>query len=296
MISVALCTYNGERFVGQQIESILVQTIQDFEIIVSDDNSKDNTIEILKSYSVKDKRIKIITNEQNVGFKKNFERAISKCKGEYIALCDQDDIWLPNHLEVLLHIIGDKPMACGDALFIDEKDQSLNIKLSQREHLEYLPAPGIDQAYTIAFYRSAFQGASMLLKREFCSQCMPIPEKVEFHDLWFCLLSCFHGGFSYTYELVNHYRMHSKNVTGYHIKPKNRYIDSVHWFNILRDHDYSRREKMLEAMIEHDSAYVADRYKPLVREWLGVMYRHHNIIGRIINIPFYYRNYKKIFV
>lgn len=293
MVSIAIATYNGERFIRQQIDSILSQSIQDFEIVVCDDNSHDETVNILRSYSIKDSRIRLFTNNENVGFKRNFERAISKCKGEYIALCDQDDIWMPNHLQTLLNIIGDYPMACGNALFIDENGSSLGVSLSERENLSNFPSPGLDQAYTITFYRSAFQGASMLMKKSFCERCMPIPEKVEFHDMWFCLLGCFSGGISYTYEIINQYRMHGSNVTGYRISPRNKSEDVI--YILFRKKSWIRRKNMLEEMIRDDNHYIDNDFKLIVKKWLNIINRDDSILGKIVNLPFYMKNFKKIF-
>ena len=93
-ISVALCTYNGETFIDQQINSILNQTLKVDEIVVCDDISKDNTIKIIQEYSLKFPDIfKIYINESNIGSVKNFEKAISLCTGEIIFLSDQDDVW-----------------------------------------------------------------------------------------------------------------------------------------------------------------------------------------------------------
>src|SRR5690554_1467232 len=114
MISIALASYNGEKYIKEQLDSILNQTIQDFEIVVCDDASTDNTWEILQQYEAKDKRFKIFRNEQNLGFKKNFEKAISHCKGEYIALSDQDDIWIENHLELLFNHIQENDLCLGN--------------------------------------------------------------------------------------------------------------------------------------------------------------------------------------
>ena len=101
MISIALASYNGSKYIREQLDSILEQTYQDFELIICDDCSTDNTWQILQEYAQKDSRIKVFENERNLGFKKNFEKAISLCNGKYIALSDQDDIWIDNHLEVL---------------------------------------------------------------------------------------------------------------------------------------------------------------------------------------------------
>ena len=99
MISVAMATYNGEKFIREQLDSILAQTITDWELIVCDDVSTDSTIAILEEYANKDGRIQIHKNKVNLGFKRNFEKAISLCSGDYIALCDQDDIWKHDKVE-----------------------------------------------------------------------------------------------------------------------------------------------------------------------------------------------------
>lgn len=115
MISIAMATYNGEKYLREQLDSILAQTVQDFELVVCDDCSTDSTVRILEEYVEKDARIKIFCNEQNLGFVKNFEKAISLCQGECIALSDQDDVWLPEHLQVLLENIGEKDLCGTDA-------------------------------------------------------------------------------------------------------------------------------------------------------------------------------------
>jgi glycosyltransferase involved in cell wall biosynthesis len=107
MISIAMCTYNGERFIKEQLDSILNQTYKNFELIITDDDSSDKTITIIKEYIKQDKRIKLYQNNSNLGFIKNFEKAISLCSGDYIVLADQDDIWKVNKLEIFLEQIKD---------------------------------------------------------------------------------------------------------------------------------------------------------------------------------------------
>ena len=104
MIGIAMTTYNGEKYLKEQIDSILNQTVSDFELIVCDDVSSDSTMDILNGYAAKDSRVHVFRNEENLGFLKNFEKAIRICLdrgAEYVALADQDDIWTENHLEVL---------------------------------------------------------------------------------------------------------------------------------------------------------------------------------------------------
>ncbi len=101
MISIALATYNGSKFLREQLDSILSQSMTDFEVIVCDDCSTDDTVKILYEYAAKDTRFNIHEHETNLGFKKNFEHILSLCKGEFIAFCDQNDIWEPNHIHTL---------------------------------------------------------------------------------------------------------------------------------------------------------------------------------------------------
>lgn len=95
LVSIALATYNGERFLRQQLESLLAQTYGNFEIVITDDGSTDSTWSILEEYAKKDSRVFFSKSDRERGFINNFTGAILKCKGEIVFLCDQDDIWYP---------------------------------------------------------------------------------------------------------------------------------------------------------------------------------------------------------
>src|SRR5690606_28939344 len=106
LISVALCTYNGDHFLEEQLDSIMLQDYPYKEIVISDDCSADRTWEILKTY--RDRypgQIRLYRNEQNLGYNRNFEIVLSHCRGDYIAISDQDDIWLPHKLSSLLKLL-----------------------------------------------------------------------------------------------------------------------------------------------------------------------------------------------
>ena len=93
LVSIALCTYNGEVFLQEQLNSLLNQTYTTIEIIAVDDASTDSTRSILEKKASTDSRLKVFINEKNIGYNKNFEKAISLCSGDFIAISDQDDIW-----------------------------------------------------------------------------------------------------------------------------------------------------------------------------------------------------------
>ena len=213
MISIAMATYNGECYVREQLDSILVQTIGDWELIVCDDGSTDNTLSILRAYAKNDSRIKIYQNERNLGFKRNFEKAIDLCQGDYIALCDQDDIWYPNHLEVLYNQIGNHSLSIGNSDIVNINNTYLNKRMSDTDGIHFIPEDTKLFLFREFFYANPFQGASMLLKKDFALRCIPIPNEVHYHDTWISICACFEDGLIYTYTPITRYRQHGRNVT-----------------------------------------------------------------------------------
>src|SRR4051812_29514296 len=117
LVSIIVCTYNGEQFLEEQLQSVVNQTYPNIEITISDDKSTDQTAAILKKYEEKN-NIQVRYNEMNIGFLKNFELAVGMASGNYIAFCDQDDIWLPNKIERLLGAISDHSLVYSNSLLI----------------------------------------------------------------------------------------------------------------------------------------------------------------------------------
>lgn len=224
MISVVMCTYNGAKYLKEQIDSILQQTIADFELVVCDDCSDDGTWEILQDYASSNDKIRVCRNERNLGFLKNYEKALGLASGEYVAMSDQDDIWMPNHLEVLMKLLGEKTIACGNSLLVDENGGSLGMTLKEQEDLTVVSDNPMDVALSIMVYRNPFQGAAMLFRRSFLEKALPIPEGVKYHDSWFAALACFMEGISYTDETILKYRLHGGNQSGLHKKRNRRVI------------------------------------------------------------------------
>jgi glycosyltransferase involved in cell wall biosynthesis len=214
MLSIAMTTYNGSKYITEQIESIANQTIQDYELIICDDCSKDNTVEIIKAFQQKDSRIKLFCNEQNLGFKKNFEKAVQLCQGEYIALCDQDDVWTENHLEALYSNIGDNYVIAGNNELVDKDLKSLN-QTFFNSHLfsaEKYPT-NKDIIKKILFSGNCFQGASMMLHKNILPFYLPLPEKIKYHDSWLAALACTLNKFTVTETVITKYRQHEAQVT-----------------------------------------------------------------------------------
>ena len=215
MFSIAMNTYNGEKFLREQLDSILAQSVSDFELVVCDDCSSDSTWTILQEYQKKDARIKVVHNEHNLGFVKNFEKAVSLCKGDYIALSDQDDIWKSNHLEILLHNMGTASASVGNALIMDATGGISSELLSDRDRY-FVDGNNADRLFRILFYGNPFQGTSGLYRRELFSYVFPIPENIDYHDAWFAAFACCLGGLNYTFDVVTNYRLHGQNASGSH--------------------------------------------------------------------------------
>lgn len=208
-----MCTYNGERYLATQLDSILKQTIQVSEIIIIDDCSTDNTLEIIKAYSSRTSIIKYYVNDRNLGFVLNFSQAISKTNGDYVAMADQDDIWTEDHLELLLEGIGDKAVCVGDAIMIDANGQKTGLKFSEVKQNFYIPDGDVPKAYRIIYNYSPYQGASMLIDRKWVEELLPIPAGSGFHDTFISCCASLTKGLAVIPNVVNNYRIHSNNVT-----------------------------------------------------------------------------------
>lgn len=293
MISIAMATYNGAKYIREQMNSILMQTIQDFELVICDDCSGDNTVTILQEYADNDSRIRLFKNDVNIGFKKNFEKVIRMTHGDYIALCDQDDIWFPDHLEVLFNSLGaDVSLVCGNSSLINSNGQELGLSLSKTESYDRIEETDCTNiAYTLLFWRNPFQGAAMMMRRDFINYALPIPEIVSYHDVWLSSLACFCGGMKYVNEPVNKYRQHENNTSGgkiVRIKKFRTYLEHI------RRPCLSYRLPMTEEIIRRSTNLCIEKRKLLT---LAVKYhrRRQHLRGRLLNALFELIHYRLIY-
>ena len=203
-----MCTYNGQRFIKEQLDSMLSQTYKHFELIITDDGSSDDTIEIIKEYQKSDDRIKLYQNEKNLGFVKNFEKAISLCSGEYIALADQDDIWKKNKLEVFLNEIKENVLIYSDAILIDEHSNISSNQLIRPNN--NLVKGKCNKAFLLS---NCVSGNTLMFKRELLEYILPIPDGVRFHDIWIAFVASTYGTITYTEEPLTYYRRYSEQIT-----------------------------------------------------------------------------------
>ena len=210
LISVALATYNGEKFIREQLNSILWQTYPDFELVIADDCSTDGTQEILKEYADKYPNIHVYPNVQKVGMVKNFEKALRHCKGDFIAFADQDDIWLPDKLQYLFdNIDDDTTMVYHDSAYVDVNGNFMNKKVS--DYRKFISGSNLFQMDVESGLFIC--GHASLFRKTLLQKALPLCEHLS-HDGWIIYVAMLEGNLKplpYTKVL---YRQHGNNVYG----------------------------------------------------------------------------------
>lgn len=213
MISVVMTTYNGQKFIREQIESILDQSTHVDEIVICDDCSTDSTLEILKEYPVR-----LYVNKKNLGFKQNFKQVMELCQGDYIFLCDQDDIWEKDKVEKMLEVMNshsDMHVCASAFTVIDEngnfsgsgKKRSLYPKVKKDDVLLKIP---FDSLISINY----FQGASILMDRWIMERALDcFDERIE-HDWLICMLAASYESLYFYNVALFRYRLHQNNQIG----------------------------------------------------------------------------------
>lgn len=222
-ISVAMATYNGEKYIQRQLESILNQSISVDEIIVVDDNSNDKTIEIIENMNCQ--RIRIYKNEKNIGYIENFYKAISLTTGEYVFLADQDDIWEKEKVELTLAELrySDKNMAvCTGFSLInyngnpikDFKNYQVNgFVLQKHKDVEYL------KLNRLAF-GNVVQGCTYCVRRKVIDVYLKIHNTEVIHDYQLMLIAAAMGKVKYLNRPLIRYRLHENNAVGFEKKKR----------------------------------------------------------------------------
>ncbi len=209
LVSIAMATYNGEQFIEKQIISILNQTYRNIEVVVCDDASTDDTVRILKAFAKKDNRVRLIENKNNLGYVKNFEKTISLCTGEYIALSDQDDIWMEDKVETLMQEIGEASLIHSDAYLIDEEENIFSRSYSQYEK-KYLYPKNIVEL----IFNPVVTGCSALFTQELAQKILPFCKDVYVHDFWISMIAYKTKGIKYCAKPLIQYRQHKNNQIG----------------------------------------------------------------------------------
>lgn len=216
-ISVCIATYNGEKYIKQQLTSILMQLEITDEVIISDDSSTDRTIDIIESLN--DKRITIFKHQLFKSHVYNFEHALKKAKGDYIFLADQDDIWLPGKVTKMVSLLQENDLVLSDAIVVDENKEILFESFFTFNHSK--------KGILKNLYKNSYLGCCMAFNRKILNISLPFPKNINMHDWWIGLMAEIHGSVCFTDDKLIKYRRHDNTLTPVDRRSKNSFFKKV---------------------------------------------------------------------
>ncbi len=280
LVSIALCTYNGSAYLKEQLTSVLEQTYTNLEIIIVDDCSTDDTWEILKKYEGRDKRIKIFRNSLQLGINKNFEQAALKCSGEFIAFCDQDDIWNENKIEVLINNIQGFGLVYCNSELVDKDGNSLKKNMSDIKNLR-----GYNNClpFTIS---NVVSGHGILIRKNILAASLPFPEFLWYDWYLAFYVSCF-GKINFIDVPLVKYRQHEggaitavkvkgrkKNKTGKYMLIRHR---MQVFYNLVNHSAVENRDIVLKLYDAYQSFSIRNNFARSITVW---KYRHEILAAK----------------
>ena len=297
-ISVAMATYNGGKFIREQLWSICGQTVKPNEIVISDDGSKDDTLaiiqEIAKSEQAKGIEFLILQDNPRKGYCGNFEWAVTHTSGDYIFLCDQDDVWLPEKVEAVMKVFDSQPNAAlviHNAVLIDAHGFPIDGVFDEK-----LPA-GIPEGSVYHISRELYletavndagiTGMCMCFTSGLKEELIPFPKTVDNHDKWvyFCAIAC--DSCYYLESNLVQYRLHGNNTVGNRVAHGNFFqkLKRAYKNAVLHRYEYasyytlgaSLEEKLQKLALDSHPAFSSARR---MRE-IGERFRKIESYGRL---------------
>lgn len=204
MISVCIASYNGGKFIAQQLRSVLPQLGETDEVIISDDGSSDNTLDEIAKLN--DSRIQVIKGPSLHSPTKNFENAITHSKGDYIFLCDQDDVWTDNKVNVMMKAMEKYACVVSDCYVTDGQ---LNIKSeSFRESMGFR-----NERWYNLLVKNSYSGSCMAFRREVAEKALPVPEGILMHDIWIGNVAAYCFSLVFIPEKLMYFRRHEDSTS-----------------------------------------------------------------------------------
>ena len=305
-IDILLATYNGEEYIKEQIDSILNQTYSNFRLLISDDNSTDKTLEIIRDYEKKDDRIKVFENKENNGVIKNFEFLLKQVDSDLYMLSDQDDVWYENKIEETYRKLKEDD---ADLVFTDLEvvDENLNTIYSSMNNYKGLTNK-INKtigSYKLVYLYNVITGCTILSKKKFIKDILPLPNDTKnlLHDMWIGLVIALKGKISYLNKTTIKYRQHGTNEIG--TKKVSSEMNSIkeirdHFINVKVElfSEYLKYSDIFPEEIKKENEEALNYYKMLekkhnnFRQW-GIFnrlykyesfkYKYENFL--ILNLP-----------
>lgn len=261
-VDILLATYNGEKYLKPQLDSILNQTYSNFRLLISDDFSSDNTRKILEEYSKKDKRIILYFQNKNLGVIKNFEFLLKKVENEYYMFSDQDDIWKENKIEESLkHIVETN----SDLVYSDLEvvDENLNITYESYWKLKGIYSKIKKYNNFESLYLNNFvTGCTIISKKVLIEKILPLPNtsKYVLHDYWIALIISQNGKISYIDKPLIKYRQHKNNKIG-----SKKKSDEIKKFDDIRKLFIEVKKEHFTVFIENEDKFNSEKIRKLNR-------------------------------
>lgn len=204
MISVCIATYNGARYIGEQLASILKQLSAEDEVVVSDDGSTDGTIDIVRSLN--DRRIRIVGGPRRHSPTLNFERALRNAKGEYVFLADQDDVWLEGKVRRCVEELQKCDCVVSDARVTDSCLNTTSESLFQLMHVRRGRLSNL-------LWHNGYTGCCMAFRHEVLSKALPFPTDIPMHDIWIGNVAAFCGRLRFIDDRLLLFRRHDATAS-----------------------------------------------------------------------------------
>lgn len=217
MITVCIATYNGEKYIKEQLHSILIQLNENDEIVISDDSSTDNTIQIIEE--INDRRIKLLRFNKFRSPIYNIENALKQAQGDFIFLSDQDDVWLPNKIKETLKQINSENVVMSDAMLCDSHLNTYSNTLNTWR----IYKPG----FIHNIFQSRYLGCCMAFHRNKLKEILPFPKNLPAHDMWIGLLAETTNSLTYLPISLIKYRRHETNYSSASNKSKNSLLYKI---------------------------------------------------------------------
>ncbi len=265
-VDILLATYNGEKYLVEQLESILSQTYSNFRLLISDDCSTDGTRKILEEYKNRDSRIQLFFQGKNLGVIKNFEYLLKKVENNYYMLSDQDDIWKENKIEKSIEKLENSE---SDLVYTDLEvvDENLNVTYESYWKLKGIYKKIKKYNNFEALYLNNFiTGCTLLSKKEYIKDILPLPNTSKFvlHDYWISLVISQKGKISYIEEPLIKYRQHKNNKIG-----SKKQSDSLKSIDEIRELFIKVKKEHFTVFIENEEKFESEKVRKLNRKALA---------------------------
>ena len=272
-IDILMATYNGEKYLVEQLDSIINQTYRNWNLLIRDDNSTDKTLEIIQNYHKKDKRIKILKdNKGNLGIVRNFEELLKSSESEFIMFSDQDDIWVENKLDMYLKMIEKIKnkgfMIHSDAILFD-KNKSNILKDT------FISKKAINKGLENVFFNYFVQGDTILISKEIKNFILPFPKEVYLHDRYIHLISELFFERIFVNKALIYYRQHGDNQIG----AKNTIRELL-----LKRYFDERDRQLIKIIYNKYGSLLTEDKKKLIEEYFKITDIKKNRFNRFLNL------------